>query len=1021
MVRNLLAGFLLLSVVAAMADVRTDVVMPFAAADSHFGRELVVNGSAADAGNGWTSSGGEFYRGIVSTTYEARGFDDSALPQGKALSDALFYGGRGDWLSGGGGDKAASYQYIDIPADIYDLINSGSVVANMSALLGGYESQNDYAQVVYKFYNAKETELSSITLGPVKSADRGGATSMLPKSAEAILPAGCVKVKVEVQIYEQNMGYDVDGYVDDVSLFLSLKSVAAVITPAKACFSYGENVSLAYSDVPSGSAIYLYKDESLLPMNTYMEINGDLHINEGEFNAGSALEPGRYTVRCLKADGVQSGADVSFTVDDVPFERGDMNIFVMSDIHVMHPSLLVNEGSAFEEYLESDRKLLQESESILAAMVDSVLEFRPDLLLISGDLTKDGEKMSHELVASYLEKITDEGIKVLVVPGNHDVDNPHALIYNGANTEYAETVTPEEFAEIYAGCGYGDAVLRDEASLSYVSEPTEDLAVICIDACRYEDNLFLNRGDSADVCVTDGRIKPETLEWIKYAAEREKQRGRQVIAMMHHNLVEHFNMQATLAAPYVVADAETVREEFMKLGIRVVFTGHFHISDVAKGVSSDGSEYIYDVATGSTVTYPCPFRKIALNYDYTTMDIVSSILRDVPLVSAGSGSFGVYARDKVVNGIPSMVEGILVDYWSVVQSVVDEYIGNNPLIGSLITLPETPEEMSALLVRHLGDVAGDVYITFSEGNEHLKLTDGVMPGIEAGIDGIVGEVVSGLAQGTASDLIKEQLLPMVEEILGSITGNITSYNTAYASISNDHYISIGLDNVTYDIEKYMIEDCYAEDWGTVCLPREAYPFNAQVYSVAGVDDREMPGFLYLDADSDGVLEAGKPYLFRVVNDGDAVFSYRASDEPAEAVSVSGLVGTYDALEVAADAGNYLLDIRDGDTGFMWYAATPENCMLDANMAWLDISGVPVVENPSGYDMSIAFAPAASSGVEDAVVEEGSLPDKVDVYTAGGVLLRSGIETRQALDGLPAGIYIVGADGNYKRVIVNNGR
>ena len=91
------------------------------------------------------------------------------------------------------------------------------------------------------------------------------------------------------------------------------------------------------------------------------------------------------------------------------------------------------------------------------------------------------------------------------------------------------------------------------------------------------------------------------------------------------------------------------------------------------------------------------------------------------------------------------------------------------------------------------------------------------------------------------------------------------------------------------------------------------------------------------------------------------------------------------------------------------------------MAWLDISGVPVVENPSGYDMSIAFAPAASSGVEDAVVEEGSLPDKVDVYTAGGVLLRSGIETRQALDGLPAGIYIVGADGNYKRVIVNNGR
>lgn len=1019
MVRNLLVGFLLLSVVAAFADDRTASAAS-AYSDSYFGSELVVNGGADDAGNGWTFSEGEFYRGIVSTTYGACGFDDAGIPAGKTSDDALFYGGRGDWLSGGSGDKAASYQFIEISSDISELVNSGSVVANMSALLGGYESQNDYAQVIYKFYNSQNMELSSVTLGPVKSGDRGSATSMVSKSAEAVLPAGCTRVKVEVQIYEQNMGYDVDGFADDISLFLSLKSVAAEITPPKGYFAYGENVSLAYSDVPSNSTIYMYKDESLLPVNTFMEIKGDSHINEGVFNVGSALEPGRYTVRCVKSDGVQSGSDVSFVVGDVPFERGDMNIFVMSDIHVMHPSLLVSEGSAFEEYLESDRKLLQESETILSAMIDSVLEFRPELLMISGDLTKDGEKISHELVASYLKKVTDAGIKVLVVPGNHDVNNPHALVYNGANTEYAETVTPEEFAEIYAGCGYADAVLRDSVSLSYVSEPSEDLAVICIDGCRYEDNLFLNRGDSADVCVTDGRIKPETLEWIKYAAEREKRRGRQVIAMMHHNLVEHFNRQAELAAPYVVAGADSVREVFMDLGIRAVFTGHFHISDVAKGVSSDGSEYIYDIATGSTVTYPCPFRKIAFGYDYSTMDIVSSILRALPAVETGGESFGAYARDKVVNGVPSMVEGVLVDYWDVVQQTMDEYIGDNPLVGSLVTLPDTPEEMSALLVRHLGDVAGRVYVTFSEGNEHLKLTDGVIPEIEEGIDGIVAEVVSSLAQGTASDMVKEQLLPVVEEIVGSIIGNITSYNTVYASISNDHNISIGLDNVTYDIEKYLIEDCLADDWGAVCLPREAYPFNARIYSVAGVDDGACPSLLYLDECADGVLEPGKPYLFRVVDDGDAVFSYRVSDLPVDAVSVAGLNGTYDDMNVPVGANSYILEKRDGDAAFMWYGATPDNCLLGANMAWLDLDGVPEVGDASGHDASIAFA-AVESGIEEAPAGEEDGPDIVDVYTVGGILVRSRVEAPHAVEGLPDGIYIVGAEGNYRKVMVNGGR
>ena len=53
--------------------------------------------------------------------------------------------------------------------------------------------------------------------------------------------------------------------------------------------------------------------------------------------------------------------------DDKP--KTEYNIFLMSDIHVMAPELLVNEGEAFENYLKSDPKLLEESGEVAVGVV----------------------------------------------------------------------------------------------------------------------------------------------------------------------------------------------------------------------------------------------------------------------------------------------------------------------------------------------------------------------------------------------------------------------------------------------------------------------------------------------------------------------------------------------------------------------------------------------------------------------------------------------------------------------------
>ena len=67
-----------------------------------------------------------------------------------------------------------------------------------------------------------------------------------------------------------------------------------------------------------------------------------------------------------------------------------LKIAVLSDIHYMSPTM-IKDTEDFTTALNSDRKMLTESDAINLELLDAVREDKPDVLLISGDLTKDGE------------------------------------------------------------------------------------------------------------------------------------------------------------------------------------------------------------------------------------------------------------------------------------------------------------------------------------------------------------------------------------------------------------------------------------------------------------------------------------------------------------------------------------------------------------------------------------------------------------------------------------------------------
>ncbi len=334
---------------------------------------------------------------------------------------------------------------------------------------------------------------------------------------------------------------------------------------------------------------------------------------------------------------------------------GPMTFAVFSDPHLFDPAM-GTEGPAFEAYLMRDRKLIRESRAILdAALAEIKNEPGVEFVLIPGDLTKDGERSSHEMFAEILRSLESEGIRAYVVPGNHDVNNPHAYAYAGEQTIEADTVTPEEFASIYSAFGYEEALYRDSDSLSYIAEPSPGVWLFALDSTNHDENDALGKP------VTSGRFTQATLGWIVEKLGEAEAKGKQVIAMMHHGLLEHFTGQSQMdpGSEYVIEDWENVSRTLAGAGLNIVFTGHFHSQDVTgKSWQIDGeTATLVDLETGSLVTWPNPYRVAKLDKGGQLV-VDSGYVTEVDY-DTGALSFPEYAAAYLEEGLYTITLVIL--------------------------------------------------------------------------------------------------------------------------------------------------------------------------------------------------------------------------------------------------------------------------------------------------------------------------------------------------------------------------
>lgn len=77
----------------------------------------------------------------------------------------------------------------------------------------------------------------------------------------------------------------------------------------------------------------------------------------------------------------------------------------------------MDNGDAVDNYYMSTGRNIKDISEILDNVIEEYIQESIDILLIPGDLTKDGEKQSHTELAEKLAKLNRHGIQVFVIPG----------------------------------------------------------------------------------------------------------------------------------------------------------------------------------------------------------------------------------------------------------------------------------------------------------------------------------------------------------------------------------------------------------------------------------------------------------------------------------------------------------------------------------------------------------------------------------------------------------------------------
>jgi UDP-2,3-diacylglucosamine pyrophosphatase LpxH len=391
-----------------------------------------------------------------------------------------------------------------------------------------------------------------------------------------------------------------------------------------------------------------------------------------------------------------------------------LKLGIISDVHYLSEKLM-DGGQATASLSEAAGRDMTEIPAVLNEALAEYLRSDIDILLIAGDITNNGEKQSHMDFTAKLRPLLDKGVRIFVVPGNHDINIPRPAGYRGSETFQVETVSPAEFEKIYEHCGYSSAIRRDTASLSYVAALNDNIWMLALDGCRYREYTVSS--------ISGGKLPTATENWVLNILNEAKKLDITVVAMMHHGLAEHFAGQEQLFPQYLIDAHQRLASLFADNGIKVVFTGHFHANDISQFTTETNK--VYDIETGSLAAYPYPFRFAELSgngIDVSTKH-VRGIASNPNLHEEGKARLKRWAQRlairKISEKLPNLPSDIMPQAAAVISDIIVLHIEGDEIINE--ELQQQIAELAAKLDMPLSLAPENLQIDTPPEDNHVHL------------------------------------------------------------------------------------------------------------------------------------------------------------------------------------------------------------------------------------------------------------------------------------------------------------
>lgn len=325
-----------------------------------------------------------------------------------------------------------------------------------------------------------------------------------------------------------------------------------------------------------------------------------------------------------------------------------LDLVVLTDTHYYSKKNWVD-GDPYAFPPAREQLFRRGSEEILRYVFDELgKDGMPQIVLISGDLTNNGEVTSHEEIRTLLRELKARGKRVYVTTATHD--------YRGEGVSYGfdknnhkvdvPAFRREDLRAFYREFGMDEAVSIHEPTMCYAIDLTPEYRLLALN----DDKGYDHAG------FTD-----ECFDWIRSQAQEAKQNGQFLIAMTHHPVLSPSPLYRLIASGDVLENGEERAKQFADLGVPCMFTGHSHIHNISC-VRSDNGNTFYDVSTSALVGFPPNYRTVRFDPDGGEIQIHTTTLDQIPTLDTDELSLSAFTEKLFLGTVGDILDTAEHDY-----------------------------------------------------------------------------------------------------------------------------------------------------------------------------------------------------------------------------------------------------------------------------------------------------------------------------------------------------------------------